>query len=299
MDKNLKLQYFERLITPNGLDTYFIEQYLKGSGKELAEKFWSVKSSSRLCFDLYSWLCKVDDVKNFQFEKQLPGVKTGVNRVSGVPNMDVFFEINDNLVFIESKYTETGDNWKYMEDAKKDGYCLSEAYWGTNEGGYKSCKLTIGERFYNHPEIAESFSNFCKVIQNEINTRKPLEYAKFSWFDPKQETCHLFGIIFYVLENNVRNRNVYLCNNVFRCENSGDCFDISGSIIEVFKNKAEEMLNKIFVRNKCKFFFEVNAIQDILSNGYFGQNFTNAKMFGMEDKNVASFITENYLLNKR
>ena len=53
------------------------------------------------------------------------------------------------------------------------------------------------------------------------------------------------------------------------------------------------------MRNKCKFVFEVNAIQDILTNGYFGLDFTNAKMFGMEDKNVASFITENYLINKR
>ena len=34
------------------------------------KKFWSDRSSSRVCFDLYSWLCKDKEVKNFQFEKQ-------------------------------------------------------------------------------------------------------------------------------------------------------------------------------------------------------------------------------------
>ena len=298
MEKNLKLEYFERLVAPNESEKYFIEQFLEGSGNELADKFWSDRSSSRLCFDLYSWICKNKDVKNFRFEKKLPGVKTGKNRVSGVPNMDVFFEINDSLVFIESKYTETGNNWNYKEDIQGNGFYLSEAYWGTNEEGYKSCKLTIDERFYNHPEIALLFSKFCNNIQNEINERRP-EYSKYSWFDPKQETCHLFGIIFYILENNLRNRNVYLCNNVFRCIKSEDCFNVSGSIIQVFKEKAEEMLNKIFVTNNCKFFFEVNVIQDILDKGFMGLDFTNAKMFAKEDTKVVSYILDNYKEDRR
>ena len=77
MDKELKLQYFERLIAKNGTGEYFIEQFLHGSGNELKKKFWSNTSSSRLCFDLYSWLCEEKGVKNFQFEKQLPAVKIG------------------------------------------------------------------------------------------------------------------------------------------------------------------------------------------------------------------------------
>ncbi len=298
MDNNLKLEYFERLIAPNDSEKSFIEQYLEGSGNELRGKFWSNKSSSRLCFDLYSWICKNKDVSNFRFEKKLPGVITGKNRVSGVPNMDVFFEINDNLVFIESKYTETGNNWKYKEDPQENGYCLSEAYWGTDEKGYKSCKLTIGERFYNHPEIALLFSNFCNDIQNEIRARQS-EYSKYSWFDPKQETCHLFGIIFYIINNNLRDRNVYLCNNVFRCEESGDCFDIADSIVQVFKEKSEELLNKIFKTYNCKFFFVVNAIQDILNKGFLGLYFANAKMFAKEDTDVSSYILKNYNQNKR
>lgn len=298
MEKSLKLEYFERLVAPNKSDKYFIEQYLAGSGNELESKFWSGKSSSRLCFDLYSWICNNKDVKNFCFEKILPGVKTGNNRKSGAPNMDVFFEIKNDLVFIESKYTETGGNWKYKDDLQGNGYCLSEAYWGTNENGYKSCSLTIGERFFNHPEIAQLFSNFCYDIQKEINARRS-EYSKYSWFDPKQETCHLFGIIFYILENNIRNRNVYLCNNVFRCDKSGDCFEVPGTIVQVFKEKAEEMLNKIFVTSNCKFFFEVNAIQDILEKGFMGLDFANAKMFAKEDTKVSDFILENYKEDRR
>ena len=67
MEKELKLQYFERLIAPNNSKKYFIEQFLQGSGNELVSKFWKDSSSSRLCFDLYSWLCNVQSVSNFQF----------------------------------------------------------------------------------------------------------------------------------------------------------------------------------------------------------------------------------------
>lgn len=295
MEKGLKLNYFERLIAQNGSDTYFIEQFLKGSGNELAGKFWSDKSSSRLCFDLYSWFCTMKDIKDFQFEKQLPGVLTGKNRTSGVPNIDVFFQKGDDIIFIESKYTESC-KWKYKKDKTNNGYYLSEAYWGEN--GYKSCTINIGERFYGNSKVAEIFSTFCSEIQREIDTRKN-EHQRFSWFDPKQETCHLFGIIFYVINNKIENKNIFLCNNVWECEKSGDCFDISGSIVEVFKNKAEEILNEIFKDNKCKFTFEVNKIQDIMQNGFKGFDFPNARLFAMDDVSLTDFINQNYRLDKR
>lgn len=296
MEKELRLQYFERLIAKNGSDKYFIEQFLQGSGNELEKKFWSDKSSSRLCFDLYSWLCKETGIKNFQFEKHLPGVLVGENRSAGTPNMDVFFEKGDDVFFIESKYTERSD-WKYKNDKKKDGFSLSEAYWGEN--GYKSCKLTIGERFYNKPQIAESFSRFCKEIQDEITQRKKEEQKQYSWFDPKQETCHLFGIIFYVINNKIKNKNIFLCNNVYEIKNS-DCFEIDGSIVEVFGEKAESMLNKIFKENNCncKFTFEVNTIQEMLKKDFKGLDFSNAKMFAM-DEDLVKYIGEKYKANKR
>ena len=102
--------------------------------------------------------------------------------------------------------------------------------------------MSIGERFYDNPQIAESFRVFCEDIQKEINQRKEKEQKYFSWFDPKQETCHLFGIIFYVINNKIKNKNIFLCNNVYEIKNS-DCFKIEGSIVEVFKKKAEKISN--------------------------------------------------------
>ena len=290
MEKELKLQYFERLISENGSDKYFIEQFLKGSGNELEKKFWSVRSSSRLCFDLYSWLCEEEDIKNFQFEKHLPGVLVGKNRTAGAPNMDAFFENGNDIVFIESKFTEKSD-WKY-----KDDFYLSEAYWGEN--GYKSCKMTIGERFYNQPQIADLFRAFCVDIQKEINDRKEKEKKQYSWFDPKQETCHLFGIIFYIINKNIKNKNIFLCNNVYEIKES-DSFEIGGSIVEVFKKKAELMLNKVFEVNRCSFTFEVNRIQDILYKGFKGKDFSNARLFAMHDEYLVHYIEKNYKAIKR
>ena len=295
MDKELRLQYFERLVAKNGSDRYFIEQFLQGSGNELEKKFWSNRSSSRLCFDLYSWLCKEKGIKNFQFEKHLPGILVGENKTAGTPNMDVFFEKGDDVVFVESKYTEKS-GWEYKDDKKKDGFYLSEAYWGEN--GYKSCKMSSGERFYDNPQIAKLFRDFCNDIQKEINKRKEKEQKKYSWFDPKQETCHLFGIIFYVINNKIKKKNIFLCNNVYEIKSS-DCFKIEGSIVEVFKKKAELMLNKIFKENNCKFTFEVNTIQEMLENGFKGLDFPKAKMFAMHDEFLVDYIKTHYQETQR
>lgn len=293
--KELKLKYFKRLIAENYSDKYFIEQYLHGSGNELKKKFWSDISSSRLCFDLYSWLCKETGVKNFQFEKQLPAVKIEKNKYGMPPNMDAFFEKGDDVFFIESKYTEKS-NWKYKDDICKDGFCLSEAYWG--EGDYKSCKISIEERFYDQPKIAKLFRRFCEEIQIEIKERKESELKQYSWFDPKQETCHLFGIIFYVINNQIKKKNIFLCNNVYEIKT--DCFEIKGSIVEVFKEKAELMLNEIFEENSCKFTFEVHTIQEMLENGFKGLDFPNAKLFAADDGSlVGDYIKKHYHKNKR
>ena len=297
MDKQLKLDYFERLISDNHSESYFIQQFLEGSGNELKEKFWSDASSSRLCFDLYSWLCSEPKVKSFQFEKQLPGVLTG--RKSGRPNMDVYFEYENHIIFIESKYTEK-DSWKYKKDKKDNGFHLSEAYWGTDDNGYKSCRMNIGQRFYDNPKIAEKFSEFCEEIQGLIDNKKQNEeeYSKYRWFDPKQETCHLFGIIFYVLNNDIRDRNIHLCNNVWRCEDPHDSFIMDDSIVGIFKDKAEKMLNDIFKLQNCTFSFEVKTIQDILSNGFMGFNFSEAKLFAREEV-LKGYIERTYTVKKR
>lgn len=290
LEDSLILKYFERLISENKSKTLFIEQFLHGSGNELKDKFWSDRSSSRLCFDMYSWLCQEPNILEFQFEKQLPGVKTGINRVSGAPNMDVYFELEKDIVFIESKYTEK-DSWKYKNDKIKEGFHLSEAYW--EQGCYKSCKLNNGERFYDESRIAGLFSQFCEEIQSLIDKKKNTEeHSKYRWFDPKQETCHLFGIIFYVLLKKVKGKHIHLCNNVWRCNE--DCFDLSNSIVGEFKKKAEKMLNGIFYKFNCEFTFEVHTIQDILSNGFMNFNFANAKLFANNKETVKDYIESHY-----
>jgi hypothetical protein len=59
------------LIVPykfKGITRFFIEQYLRGAGKELSGSFWNIKSSSRLAFDLFSWTVDLQSVKDFSFE---------------------------------------------------------------------------------------------------------------------------------------------------------------------------------------------------------------------------------------
>lgn len=214
--------------------------------------------------------------------------------------MDVYFEYENHIIFIESKYTEK-DSWKYKKDKKDNGFHLSEAYWGTDDNGYKSCRMNIGQRFYDNPKIAEKFSEFCEEIQGLIDNKKQNEeeYSKYRWFDPKQETCHLFGIIFYVVNNDIRDRRVHLCNNVWKCDDSHDCFDIEGSIVGCFKEKAEKMLNEIFEEQNCTFTFEVNTIQDMLSNGFMGFNFSEAKLFAREEQVLKDYVESYYTAKKR
>ena len=98
-----KLRYLESMIQPyekKKQKKYFIEQFLNGSGNELKDKFWELKSSSRMAYDLYSWMKDDENIKDFEFEFKLPGLKSGGNG----PNMDVFIETKDELIFIESKF---------------------------------------------------------------------------------------------------------------------------------------------------------------------------------------------------
>jgi len=93
--KNKLMDKYEK----KGLPSYFLFQYLNGAGNELGTKFWQPHSSSRMAFDLYSWLKTNDDALDFCFEKQLDGMKSG-----GMgPNMDVFIETKDEVIFIEKK----------------------------------------------------------------------------------------------------------------------------------------------------------------------------------------------------
>ena len=142
LSKETRLEYFQRLIKPytkKGETKYFIMQYLDGDGNELNKKFWSIHSSSRFAFELYSWMANDSRITDFSFEKKL----MGLNEAKKGPNMDVYIEKTNEAFFIESKFTEktspTIDN-------------LSEAYYlktseATNKRGLIG-KLDLEERYY-------------------------------------------------------------------------------------------------------------------------------------------------------
>ena len=151
-----------------GEQSFFLLQYLNGAGNELGTKFWQPHSSSRMAFDLYSWLKDDNDALDFCFEKQLDGMKSG-----GMgPNMDVFIETKDEVIFIESKFTEPAD-LRYINKKKESDSYLSPAYWSEkpygrkkNEDGSKG--FSLEERYYYfgyHKEVSKFCSDFNEQME--------------------------------------------------------------------------------------------------------------------------------------
>lgn len=186
----IQQDYLRRLKTPyvkKGEEKSFFEQYQRGSGQEIKDgKFWRMISSSRLCFDLYSWMADDDGYVDIEFEKKLVGLNGG----GSPPNMDVFFETSSEIFFIESKYTE-------MVSGQ---FSIPEAYWGeTDDYHTTEGKLTnkpILTRYRGHADVKDAFVSFIKYVK-ELESQR----TESTWFDSKQEICHLLGIVFYILEN--------------------------------------------------------------------------------------------------
>ena len=299
-----KKEYYKRLTSPysdkQGKKKLFIDQYLQGSGNELESKFWSPNSSSRLAFDLYSWIVKEDCIVDFQFEKKLPGVICSKKGPAGVPNMDVYFETDCNRVFIESKYTESS-SLAYTRGKSPN---LSKAYWAKDVYG----GLNITERFYGEENIALSFSNFCSDIQNIIDSFKGNQWK---WFDVKQETCHLFGIIFFLLggqkENKqyicthpkkLLNKKVHLCNIIWELEN--DNFDIKeDSLPSYFEKKAKKLVEECVP--SIEFEYRILTVEELLGEkNFFGLDYTKAKPYGIDDISLKELMNQyNQPVKKR
>lgn len=276
IDDKQKFEYFQRLIEPytkKNVKRFFIDQYLNGDGNELKDKFWNVISSSRLAFDLYSWIPGVE------FEFKLPGVICSNKGAAGVPNMDVYIETDEHMVFIESKYTESAG----LKYCKGNNPALSKAYW--DKGIYNG--LPLQNRFYGRKDIGEKFCDFCAEVQSEIDINVKSQDG-WKWFDVKQETCHLFGIIMYALNarkiggayvcdpNRINNKKISLCNIIWKL--SGD--DFRAAFPMFFKKKAEELVNEVL--GNC-FSYEVYTVQDLLiKDSFYGLDFKNAKAFGLD-----------------
>lgn len=227
-----KLRYLESMIQPyekKKQKKYFIEQFLNGSGNELIDKFWELKSSSRMAYDLYSWMKDDENIKDFEFEFKLPGLKSGGNG----PNMDVFIETEDELIFIESKFTEKA-NLHYTDNGN-----LSEAYYRDGEYGKKQLKLV--DRFYGN-EWAEKFSIFCTDWKDTME--KNGWHKGSDWFEPKQETCHLSGILLFLFDTKnkkiIKNKKIRLYNIFWNIDN-----DIYSDMEKKFCENAQNLINNI------------------------------------------------------
>lgn len=243
----IKNDYLQRLKTPyqkKGINKRFYDQFNNARGQEIKDgKIWSIRSSSRLCFDLYS--CMADDYgyEDIEVEKQL----TGLNGGGSPPNIDVFFETSSEIFFIESKYTELISG----------RFTIPEAYW-VESNVYRNTKgkLTekpILERYRGHADIKDKFVSFIDYVKKLEENRKGS-----TWFDSKQEICHLLGIIFYILENKPQKR-VHFLNVAANYS--------SNSLADDFRPEAEEMIKAILNANSISTYFDyqICSIKDYLA----------------------------------
>ena len=257
MKDEIRKDYLRRLFIPyrKGKELKsFVFQYLQGSGNELKEKFWSNTSSSRLCFDLYSWMASDKRYLDIEFEKKLDSIKSGNRRVS--PNMDVYYETEEGIYFIESKYTETANNSLYKQN-------LPEAYWKEEEK-YKNVKgkdveCKILDRYNGNVVVKDSFVEFI----NEIG-QLALQETNTSWFDAKQETCHLLGIVFYGLHLKT-NKPIHFFNVAAN-------YKENDSFAESFCSKAEEMMNKILKEKSVSFEYKLYSVREFFEENQYLDN---------------------------
>ncbi len=236
--------YLRRLKTPyekKGLRKQFFDQFEKASGQEIKDgKFWRIISSSRLCFDLYSWMADDDNYVDFEVEKQL----TGLNAGGSPPNMDVYYETASDIFFIESKYTEL----------VRGKFKIPEAYWVETDAYHNTkgelTEKPILERYRGRSDVKDKFVSFIKNVRILEESRKGA-----TWFDSKQEICHLLGIVFYMLENKPQ-KYVHFLNVAANYSHN--------ELAVVFCIRAEEMIQQILIANSISapFDYQLCSVKD-------------------------------------
>ncbi len=262
MTSEEKVSYFERLIKPytkKKTKKFAIDQFLRGAGNELSYKFWRKTSSSRMAFDLYSWMQEDKQVLDFEFEYPLPGLKSG-----GMgPNMDVYIETKDEIIFVESKFTEEAD-LNYMNENPKGKINLSPGYYAETHG---SRKMSLEDRFYRYP-YARAFSDFCRKWEAVMSSPENASWRKrgnVDWFDPKQETCHLCGILFFLFDkenkSRIKGKSIRLYNVYWKM--NGDTTDIE----KAFCERAQKLIDGILANSDLgvkDFKIGAFSVQDML-----------------------------------
>ena len=262
MTEEKKKEYYLRLLEPykkgDRLNCFLI-QYLEGDGNELHKKFWAPNSSSRMAFELYSGLKDNLTVKDLRFEYQLPGLASGGKG----PNMDVFIETDKDIIFIESKFTEKA-NLHYTDN----GY-LSKAYY--DKRPYGSKKMNLVERFYGNG-WAEGFSVFCDNWEKEMDRNG--WHKGCDWFEPKQETCHMSGVLLWLFNeenlSRINGKGIHIFNVYWRMGEK----DGNPAMSQRFEELANDYLTKVFIKYKDRLGItslemDIYTVQDILETPEF------------------------------
>ena len=249
-----QLEYFKRLIKPYGNNQYFIEQYLRADGKELSGKFWSSISSSRFAFEMYSWLAnEKEKIKNIKFELKL----VGITPTRGVPNMDVFIECTDRLIFIESKLTESYPQVINCE-------ILPAAYWkekGDKEALTTSNKpigSTLKQRYHSDEDALKEFLSFIKLIKDELN-KLDSSLKPNTWMEYGQEIKHLYGLYFYLKNNKEYHNKIVEFYNIYY-----DLEDEINDVINLFFDEGEDMMNRLLAKYKINFKYMPKTAQEVV-----------------------------------
>ncbi len=262
-----KEEYLKRLETKyykNGIEKCFKDQYLKAEGHELDYKFFSPISSSRLCFELFSWMADDENIMDIEYEYFLPGLKSVHGYAVPQPNMDVYYE-NEDINFIESKFTEISYNKK--ESISKNYY----DYYLDGDNNIGETVLDICNiRFDGNLVLAKYFIKFVSCIMNYAEENDL--FNKPDWFDLKQEISHIFGIGQYIYKyrptKNIKFTNLYYS------------FDEPTSNLALkFKLLAVNMMNE-YIKNlklNVEFIYEYISMQN-----YIGYVDLNKKAFASE-----------------
>lgn len=258
-----KVEYFHRLIEPytktHGGKRFFVDQYLRGAGDELKEHFWDEKSSSRLAFDLYSCMKDDDNVLDLEFEFQLPPLASG-----GMgPNMDVYIETEDELIFIESKFTESA-NLNYINKEHLENSYLSKAYYAETHGRNN---MELSKRFHNY-QWASSFKDFCYSFEDEMTNNG--WHKGHDWFEPKQETCHLLGILFYIFDpknhDKVKGKKIRLYNIYWNMPDDLPHSPMEEKFHHMANNLIASIMSDGYPNNVIDFTFNTFSIQEMLNS---------------------------------
>ena len=276
VDKEEYLKRLETLYIKKGLKKTFKEQYLNAEGHELEGKFYSAISSSRLCFELFSWMAEDEEIEDIEFEYYLPGLKSANGHKVPQPNMDVYYD-NGNINFIESKFTETSDNLKDSISKNYYDYYLD----GSNNVGKQAleiCKI----RFDGNIVFAKNFIPLMNDIMSYAEENNL--FGKKDWFDLKQEVTHIFGIGQFIYKEHPK-KNIFFINLVY------DFKYPTSQLALKFKELANAMMKKyigelglnIFFKYDFKYMQEYVKTIDLNRNAY------------ASNKTIKEILSEFYL----